>query len=261
MYSKQKPYNKIGFVDSGLGGLTVFKKVKKLMPNKEYIYFADSANVPYGSKTREQMIKISENIVRFFNEQQIDLLVVACNTLTSIALSHMRSIANFDIIGVVEYGVKSALQATYNKKVGVIATKATVDNGLYKKLLEQNDIEVCQSACLDFVGFVEEDCKDKKKILKKVEEYLKPVVEFGADTIILGCTHYPILIEYLKEYTGENITFVDPADSLSEDIFEICGNYQNKCDIKYYVTKNPSDFKINGSKIIGEPIKNVTEME
>lgn len=237
MYSKQKPYNKIGFVDSGLGGLTVFKKVKKLMPNKEYIYFADSANVPYGSKTREQMIKISENIVRFFNEQQIDLLVVACNTLTSIALSHMRSIAKFDIIGVVEYGVKSALQTTSNKKVGVIATKATVDNGLYKKLLEQNDIEVCQSACLDFVGFVEEDCKDKEKILKKVEEYLKAIVEFGADTIILGCTHYPILIEYLKEYTGENITFVDPADSLSEDIYQICGNYQNKCDIKYYVTK------------------------
>jgi glutamate racemase len=98
MYSKQKPYNKIGFVDSGLGGLTVFKKVKKIMPNKEYIYFADSANVPYGSKTREQMLKISENIVRFFNEQQIDLLVVACNTLTSIALDYMKSIANFDII-------------------------------------------------------------------------------------------------------------------------------------------------------------------
>ena len=90
---------------------------------------------------------------------------------------------------------------------------------------------------------------------------MKAIVEFGADTIILGCTHYPILIEYLKEYTGENITFVDPADSLSEDIYEICGNYQNKCDIKYYVTKNPSDFKINGSKIIGEPIENVTEME
>ena len=261
MYSKQKPYNKIGFVDSGLGGLTVFKKVKKIMPNKEYIYFADSANVPYGSKTREQMLKISENIVRFFNEQQIDLLVVACNTLTSIALYYMKSIANFDIIGVVEYGVNSAVKKTTNKKVGVIATKATVDNGLYEKLLKKKGIDVIQSACPDFVGFVEDDCEDSGKISEKVKEYLKPIVEFKADTIILGCTHYPILIKYLKQYTGKNITFIDPADSLSEHIYEICGNYGNKCDIKYFVTKNPSDFKVNGSKIIGEPIDKVTEME
>lgn len=261
MYLKQKPYNKIGFVDSGLGGLTVFKKVKKLMPNKQYIYFADCKNVPYGSKTRDEMLEISDNIVKFFNNKNIDLLIVACNTLTSIALEHMKKSAKFDIIGVVDYGVKSALQQTINKKVGVIATKATVNNGLYKKLLENNHIEVLQSACIDFVSIVEEGCKNDELIMEKVKEYIEPIVEFGADTIILGCTHYPILLDYLKKYTEEKIKFIDPADLLSQDVYEICGNYENKSNVEYYVTKNPVDFQTNGSKIMGEPIEKVIEME
>ena len=185
----------IGIFDSGVGGLTVFKEIEKALPNEHLIYFGDTAHVPYGSKSKETVVKFSTDNILFLLQKRVKMVVIACNTASALALDYLKDIFNIPIIGVIEAGANKALQVSQNKKIGVIGTKATVRSGSYEKEILQKDktVKVVQTSCPLFVPMVENAMLGGKIVDDVVELYLKEFKSKGVDSLVLGCTHYPLL--------------------------------------------------------------------
>lgn len=203
----------IGIFDSGVGGLTVVSQVMKEMPEEQIIYFGDTARVPYGSKSKETVTKFSRQIIHFLLSKNVKAIIAACNTVSSNSMDLLQKEFDIPIFGVVEPGVREAIKATRNKKVGVIGTAATIRSGAYKKLIqhEDNSIEVYSKACPLFVPLVEEGWTETEVTRMTAENYLKELIEMGIDSIVLGCTHYPLLKPCLKQVLEEKVELVDPA--------------------------------------------------
>lgn len=203
----------IGVFDSGVGGLTVVKQVIKELPNEQIIYFGDTARVPYGNKSKEVVTKFSRQDIRFLLTQNVKAIIIACNTVSSNSMDILKNEFDIPLFGVVIPGVNEALKTTKNKKIGIIGTEATVRSGAYKKLIldKDKDITVYSKPCPLFVPLVEEGWtyNDVSKIT--AEKYLKELVEKDIDSIVLGCTHYPLLKQCIGEAIGEKIKLVDPA--------------------------------------------------
>jgi glutamate racemase len=238
----------IGIFDSGVGGLTVLKEVKRQLPRENIVYLGDNARVPYGSKSKEKIKAISVENSEFLSKFEVKLIVVACNTASAVALDHLKSKFHIPIIGVIEAGAKAALKATRNKKIGVIGTKQTINSQTHMNLIKAIDpeIEVFTKATPLFAQIVEEDMTDFESTKMLIEESLSYFKENKVDTLILGCTHYPLLKKQIKEFLGD-VTLIDPSKETSLEIRRVLARKNNKnlshneYD-KIFVTDTPLSF-------------------
>lgn len=203
----------IGIFDSGVGGLTVAREIMRQIPNERLVYFGDTARVPYGNKSKETVTKYSRQIIRFLKTQNVKAIVVACNTASAYALDEIEKELDIPIIGVVKPGAKVAAETTRNKKVGVIATAGTIQSQIYTEYIQgiQPDIQVIGKACPLFVPLVEEGLLEDPVTDEIATRYLNELKDIDIDTLILGCTHYPLIRSTVGRIMGEEVTLVNPA--------------------------------------------------
>ena len=210
MIDKNAP---VGVFDSGVGGLTVAREIMRNLPSEKIVYFGDTARVPYGSKSPNTIIRYSRQIIRFLRTKNVKAIVVACNTASAFALETIKPELDIPIIGVVKPGAKVAAQTTQNGKIGVIGTEGTIRSEIYTKTIhrENKDAQVMGRACPLFVPLVEEGWIKDPVTVAVAERYLQPFKESDIDTLILGCTHYPLLRSTVREIMGEGVNLVNPA--------------------------------------------------
>lgn len=210
----------IGVFDSGVGGLTVVREIIRQLPDENIVYFGDTARVPYGSKSKNTIIRFSEQIIRFLKTKQVKAIVIACNTASALALDAVRDEFDVPILGVVIPGARAAVDATTNGKVGVVGTEATVQSGMYTKVIQEMnpEIEVIEKACPLFVPLVEEGFKEHHVTQEVIDYYLDSMNKTDIDAMILGCTHYPLLRSKIRAYMGEKIQIVNPAYETAMDL-------------------------------------------
>lgn len=219
-YVINDPTAPIGVFDSGVGGLTVAREIMRQIPNERLIYFGDTARVPYGSKSKETVTKFSKQIVRFLETQKVKAIVVACNTASAYALEEIEKELDIPIIGVVKPGARVAAEATKNKKVGVIATAGTIQSQIYTEYIQgiEQDIQVIGKACPLFVPLVEEGLLEDPVTDEIATRYLNELKDIGIDTLILGCTHYPLIRSTVGRIMGEGVTLVNPAYETAREL-------------------------------------------
>lgn len=203
----------IGVFDSGVGGLTVVREIMRQIPNERIVYFGDTARVPYGSKSKETVTRFSKQIVRFLQTHDVKTIVIACNTASAYALEELERELDIPIIGVVKPGAKMAADTTKNNKIGVIATEGTIESGLYTKYIQslQKDAVIYGKACPLFVPLVEEGLWQDPVTVEIAHRYLADLIELDIDTLILGCTHYPLIRSVIAGVMGERVHLVNPA--------------------------------------------------
>lgn len=201
----------IGVFDSGLGGLTVFRELRKVLPNEDIVYLGDTARVPYGGKSEGVIKRYSEDNVHFLEEKGVKAVVVACNTASSVALKSLQDqFPHIPIVGVIEPVVNGLISCDHVKRVGVIGTRATIKSNVYQERIRNRlNVDVFARACPLFVPLVEEGWLDTPMTMMVIEHYLKPMKEAGIDTLILGCTHYPLLRRPIGYFMGENVNIMD----------------------------------------------------
>ena len=212
----------IGVFDSGLGGLTATQELSELLPNEHIIYLGDSINMPYGEKSREEIIEMSKKDLSFLIDKGVKAVFVACGTATSNALEILKSISPVPVFGVVEPAVKEAINSTNNGKIGLLATKASVKSGAYERLIKEitPNLSVTTQACPKFATMVEDGIFDKndERVLNAVLEYLPPLKLAGVDTIVLGCTHYPLLADVISEYMGSEVNLISAGAAAARSL-------------------------------------------
>lgn len=203
----------IGVFDSGVGGLTVAREIMRQIPNEGIIYFGDTARVPYGNKSSRTVKRYSGQILRFLEKQQVKAIVVACNTASAYALDELEKQTDIPIIGVVKPGAKTAVHSSKNGKIGVIATRATIESQIYTRYINglKEGIQVMGMACPLFVPLVEEGLLEDPVTDEIAGRYLLGLKNSGIDTLILGCTHYPLIRSTIKRIMGEEVVLVNPA--------------------------------------------------
>ena len=213
----------IGVFDSGVGGLTVAREIMRNLPKEDIVYFGDTARVPYGSKSKDNIIRYSRQIIHFLQTKGVKAIVIACNTASALALDTVKDEFDIPIIGVVEPGARAALAVTENKKIGVIGTEATVRSSMYEKIIKgiNPEVSVIGKACPLFVPLVEEGFKKHQVTDEIIDYYLAGLKKSDIDALILGCTHYPLLRSKIREYVGEKITLVNPAYETAMDLKRI----------------------------------------
>lgn len=217
----------IGVFDSGVGGLTVAREIMRQIPNEKIIYFGDTARVPYGSKSKETVTRYSQQIVRFLKTFDVKTIVVACNTASAYALDALEKECDIPIIGVVKPGAKTAIEATHNKKIGVIATEATISSQMYTKYIQAltDDVTIYEKACPLFVPLVEEGLLQDPVTDEIARRYLTELIDIDIDTLILGCTHYPLIRSTLGRIIGEKVTLVNPAYETALELKQLLAQY------------------------------------
>ena len=213
----------IGVFDSGVGGLTVAREIMRQLPNERIVYFGDTARVPYGNKSKETVMKYSRQIVHFLMTQQVKAIVVACNTASAYALDELEHEVDIPIIGVVRPGARAAMEATKNGKIGVIGTEATISSGIYNRYIEKNDrsVKIIGKACPLFVPLVEEGLWEDPVTDEIARRYLAELIDRDIDTLILGCTHYPMIRSTVGRIMGRQVTLVNPAYETARELKEM----------------------------------------
>ena len=218
-----KPSAPIGIFDSGIGGLTVVQALRKRIPNELLCYFGDTARVPYGTKSAETVQRYSLEIAHFLKSHNVKMIVVACNTASSVALDALCDVFSQPVAGVVDPGVKAAIGATRNGRIGVIGTKSTIRSEAYQKRLKEIDgaLHVVSQACPLFVPLAEEGWENDPVTLDVARRYLTPLVDEGLDTVILGCTHYPLIENVIQRVMGDSVRLVSSAEEVSKEVAAI----------------------------------------
>ncbi len=203
----------VGVFDSGVGGLTVAREIIRQIPEERIIYFGDTARLPYGSKSRDTIIRYSRQIIRFLRTKEVKAIVIACNTASSYALDTVQAETDIPVIGVINAGARTAVQATRNKKIGVIGTEGTIGSGIYTEVMQRMkpDIEVFGKPCPLLVPLVEEGLLHDSVTDEIASRYLSGLKGKYIDTLVLGCTHYPLLRSTLQRLLGDEVTLVNPA--------------------------------------------------
>ncbi|MCL2485511.1 MAG: glutamate racemase [Endomicrobia bacterium] len=258
---KNKP---IGIFDSGLGGLTVMSEITKALPDESIIYFGDTARVPYGSKSKTAVINFSKEIADFLVKNGVKMIVIACNTASAFALAELKKNLNIPVIGVIEPGAETATAATKNKRIGIIGTEGTVKSGSYVKAIKKiSKASVYQQACPLFVPLVEEGWTKEKLTCDIVKHYLKPLLSKNIDTLVLGCTHYPLLKNVIQHNAGKNIVLIDSAKATAAKVKNVLAKHDMLADkdnhkkLSFYVSDNPEKFKKIGSRFFSGKISKV----
>ncbi len=242
--------NPIGVFDSGVGGLTVAREIMRQLPGEDLVYFGDTARVPYGSKSKNTVLKYSRQIVRFLRTKDVKAIVVACNTASALALDDIAAEIDIPIIGVVKPGAKMAVETTKTGNVGVIGTESTIKSGIYNDYIRElnPDITVVSKACPLFVPLVEEGLIEDRVTDDIVARYLQEMKEYRVDALVLGCTHYPLIRNTIKRFMGESVHLVNPAfetaKSLKELLIEqgILNTSRRKPEYEYYVSDGVDKF-------------------
>ena len=259
----------IGVFDSGMGGLTVLKQLLRLLPNARYLYFGDTARLPYGSKSAETVAKYAKSSARFLQDRRADLLVVACNTATALAFDEIKRALKIPVIGVVEPGAARASEVSRTRNVAVIATEATVSSHAYRAALSKHGIETREKACPLFVPLVEEGWTDHVVTRQVAEIYLKElfVQDSQTDVLLLGCTHYPLLSPLLRTVTPPTVTIVDSAESTAAAVVEHFKKTKSRSssrqkqnpalDISFFATDSVEKFQRLGARFLGQQIEEV----
>lgn len=215
----------IGVFDSGVGGLTVVREIMRQIPNEKIVYFGDTARVPYGSKSKDTVTRFSRQIVHFLESQKVKAIVIACNTASAYALETLEKEVSIPMIGVVKPGAKVAAETTKNGKIGVIATEGTISSGIYSSYIKEikKDAKVIGKACPLFVPLVEEGLLEDPVTEEIARRYLTEFTQQDKDidTLILGCTHYPLIRSTLGKIAGENVTLVNPAYETARELKEL----------------------------------------
>lgn len=213
----------IGVFDSGVGGLTVAREIMRQIPNEKIIYFGDTARVPYGSKSKETVTRFSKQIVRFLQTHQVKTIVVACNTASAYALDELEKEIDIPIIGVLKPGAKTAAEVTKNGRIGVIATEATIGSQMYNKYIQElnRQVTIYGKACPLFVPLIEEGLWQDPVTDEIAKRYLTELIDIDIDTLILGCTHYPLIRSTLGKIMGEKVTLVNPAYETARELKEL----------------------------------------
>jgi len=257
----------IGIFDSGVGGLTVFKEVKKVLPSESIIYLGDTARVPYGIRSKETVTRYSIENTEFLLSKGIKLLIIACNTASSLSIEEIKKRTSIPVIGVIEPGARAALSATRNKKIGIIGTEATVKSRAYPEAIKKIDssVEVFSKACPLFVPLVEEGWTSGTVTKLVAEIYLKELKEKGIDTLILGCTHYPLLKPVISEVMGEDVQLIDSAVETAivvKKIIEDNGlrNNSEESDNHFFVTDSPERFLSVAERFLEEKIDSIEKI-
>jgi glutamate racemase len=214
----------IGVFDSGVGGLTVVRAIMDELPHEPVLYFGDSARYPYGPRPLGEIRSFAVQIARHLLEREVKLIVVACNSATAAALDEVATAVDVPVIGVIEPAIRAAVRATVNRRIGLIGTVATVSSGAYQRALEQaagqRSIELFARACPRFVEFVERGDTTSPELMETAATYLGPLQEAGVDTLILGCTHYPLLRGTLRHVMGPDVLLLSSADETAGDVYD-----------------------------------------
>ena len=257
--------NPIGVFDSGIGGLTVVHEIMRTLPHENVIYFGDIARLPYGTKSAAAIKKFTAQTVQFLLKQEVKAIVVACNTITSVALDVVKELAhNIAVIDVISEGSHAA--ATLNsKKIGVIATPVTINSHAYPNAIHElnSDLEVISRACPLFVPLIEEGLIKHKALELITHDYLQPLIHQHIDTLILGCTHYPLIKDTLAKLMGNKVTIVDPAIATCHKLATILKEQQllnpshRVAEYRYFVTDIPVKFQEIGEQFLNSKMTNL----
>ena len=250
----------IGIFDSGIGGLTVLKEIVAKLPDENIIYLGDTARVPYGIRSAETVTRYSFENTQFLLAQEIKMLVVACNTASAISLEAVKKEFPLPIIGVLDPGARAAVRTTRSRKVGVIGTEATIRSGAYEKAIKKlaPDVHVHSLACPLFVPLAEEGWTDNDVAELVARKYLAPFQDTGIDTLVLGCTHYPLLKTVIGKVIGPGIALIDSATETAKEVADVLeklkwrGNGIGEGIRKYYVTDTPARFEQIGKRFLGD---------
>lgn len=262
----------IGVFDSGFGGLTVLKEFLRVLPKYDYIYLGDNARAPYGNKSDESIYEYTRQAVDFLFKAGCSLVIIACHTASSKALRRLqreylpKSYPSQRVLGVVVPTVEAAIGLSRHHKLGVIGTLATISSGVYKKELEKlrNDLKIFEQACPLLVPLVEEGMIERPETKMILRKYLHPLKVREIDTLLLGCTHYPLLLKDISRIMGKNVKIVNPAEVAAGKLADYLKRHQeieNKLGkngkLVFYTTDNANKFKELGQRFLGKPIKEV----
>ena len=255
----------IGVFDSGMGGLTTVRELERRLPHEDIIYFGDTGRVPYGSRSPETILRYARQDVAFLRTFDLKAIVIACGTVSSIALDEISKECPVPVIGVVEPAVKAAAEATKNEKVGLIGTQSTIASGSYERILRKilPGTEVTARACPLFVPLVENGRFRRGDALVDmvVAEYLEPFKEAGVDTLVLGCTHYPLLAEAIGGYLGPEVSLVSSGAACVETVHRVLADNGLETDApgvgtrRYFASDSPESFEALASIFLGEDIR------
>jgi glutamate racemase len=250
----------VGVFDSGVGGLTVAREIMRNLPSEKIVYFGDTARVPYGSKSKDTIIRFSRQIIHFLQEQEVKAIVIACNTASAFALDAVKGDVDIPVIGVIEAGARIAAQETRNKRVGVIGTEGTIGSRIHASFLQELDpeISVIGKACPLFVPLAEEGWYHDSVTREVAERYLKELKEEDVDTLILGCTHYPLLRSVIREVMGDGVRLVNPAYETAIELGKVLkengllstGIGQEEFPYRFYVSDLADKFKSIANSIL-----------
>lgn len=256
----------IGLFDSGVGGLTVLHECLVNLPHEDFIYLGDTGSFPYGPRTIENVRALAFRNASFLVDQGVKLIVVACNSAASAALPQLQAAFDTPIVGVVMPGARAAVQETRNRRIGLMATEATLRSGSYQQALQTFDagMEVLAVACPRLAPLIQEGNVSSEEMQEAVREYVAPLKAGGCDTVILGCTHYPLVMPMLRRLLGPGVSFVNSAEEIAREVIEMLerkgiGNERDReGDYRFYSTGDPEAFRAVGARFLQLPIREVT---
>jgi len=264
---------KIGVFDSGVGGLTVLRALVDRIPEADYLYFGDTARLPYGSKSAATVAHYAVGAVRYLQDQGAELLVIACNTATALALDEIKSAAGVEVIGVIEPGAEAAAAASRKRKVVVIGTDATISSHAYRRALEARKVVVREKACPLFVPLVEEGWVEHPVTEQVARIYLSEAFSddaSDADVLVLGCTHYPLIKPLLRRVAPEHIAIVDSAESTAQNVVRQLqvgtlpstkSERRSPPGLRFFATDSAEKFRKMGTRFLGLPVEDVVHVD
>lgn len=252
----------IGVFDSGVGGLTVVHALMQSCPQESIVYFGDTGRYPYGVRSKRVIVEFSRQLALFLEQRECKFLIVACNTASALALEEVRATVGVEVIGVIEPGAAAAVRATRNKHVGVIGTEATVNSGSYAEAIRTIDpaIQITALACPLFVALAEEGYSGKQATRLVAEEYLAPLRDADVDTLVLGCTHYPLLKSDIAAVMGPGVTLIDSATEVARVVGEKLRSRNHHSEnrqttsYRYFVSDTPDKFARVGQRFLGRTV-------
>ena len=259
----------IGIFDSGVGGLTVYKELKEQLPHESFVYLGDTARVPYGSKSKETVLKYALQNSLFLLDYDVKLIVVACNTASAFSLEYLQSRLKVPVVGVIGAGARAAIQVTKNNKVGIIGTDGTIRSRVYERHLKDlcQKIVVVSKATGLFVSLIEENILQDEVIKPIFDYYLKDLIDRDIDTLILGCTHYPILKDKLNHYFNNQINLVDSASVTAGEVckkleeFHLVNQSPVACENRIFVTDAPDRVQNIARHFLKDPSVEIIKKE
>ena len=259
----------IGIFDSGIGGLTVVKELIKLLPKENLVYFGDTARVPYGTRSVKLIKQYALEDAAFLEQFNIKILIIACNTASAVAVDLLKSALIIPVTGVIEPVVSAALNISTKKRIGVIGTTATINSQAYNKQInrQEPDVLVYGQPCPLLVSLVEEGWVDDEITRLTIRKYLDPLLQKDIDTIILGCTHFPVIKELIQDETGPEITLIDSGQETAKVVKKMLDNMEiaaiNNSDgsFKCFVSDIPDKFDEVGTRFLGEPVINAERVD